>query len=1857
KSRWREIWVQGITDPQEQKEILAARMKKTGNIVVFPAKEGGISVISRPTLADDSGEKEKGLKAEKYPEQLHIPKNAKIIIDQPLRAESIGKEDKVPAEDDVSWQERIKQYALQHGVNPREINGLLDQARHLRNYLEDLLVVMGADGKTQLLEGEEWAYFSNTNTVTYPVLDLIRHSAEYVAANALHEGSHRDIDRFNPDEADHRFFFKNEVLHLLFNTIADTRVDWNVEDKFPGQGKLDAFYKAEFPKDMGEIGASEKGRGLLAELGALPEQDKKRAGQLLPHEQFAYGLMYLWRHQESAPFVQHQDARAFLEKHRSALDELAHLLPQKKPVQLPTGEILMVPAGEMEKMRTMNIFLKRIRQEILPDYEKLVQQSQKEVEKMLAEQERNKQGSGESKPGRSISEELLSEKAKKILEDRARKGNEKLRPHMKPPQYDETMAASTGEKKKGETAAEGKASAWKPAKTYGDLIRENIRLKETAESKQGMFEKYFHPLARLADDLRGRLENILFPNSRFRRQGWFYSGRPNIRRLMRSIFRGFANPGDLRFFEKPLLPIKRRYAVSLIIDQSGSMWGKKSKVASQTNAMMMKIFNDLEIPLACYGFADGLDKYQDFSDQFSDEDRNRIMRQIEIAYGAGGGTNDRAAVALASNDLHQQDADRKIMFVITDGEGNYGDVKPVLAEAKKRGIEVIAIGLGPESKTVLQSYTHSIYVPRVQELPEKISHYLENEFALTYEVAGKGMQVSGEETADESAERAGTASIFGEKYAHTAPLWEEPMFRGLTFGLPALMKGLSVKALFSLGWQSVSAMLGWSIVVFAGAHIIVRWIKRAKEAIGWKALLPWKFLQKKYRQRQDLKDFFKYLIPAILFTGMYIGALALGAWISPDASQWVLQGIALLSSFLGHEAWNYAVKKGWLPGMLVAAVSTPEEEEQKAKEYFHDLGVEAEKLNSDFGFIIQKRGYKGLKELYALLFNEHFQALALSSAEETPSSEKKDSQELKTVLQHAATLTHDNLLEIKQVFTEAELIAYWPELVSMGQADIRTVHGPALAAVKHLIVDQASLRRIGKIFQDLNATGNQAYMVLSTGLPLFKAWIHDEAGLQRMGGDMAELARTDYENVLNLFQRGLPRLKQIFSHQDLQRYWPVLMELGKADKDNAWCLYAQALPVLRYLIFDEDTLRQVGRDLVGMGKSGKNASPLVFDKMFQRLIEAQEHRYVAANWTRLKPRIEAVLKTANDYNRTRLIELFNDQYLELIPALNMDLFCTLDFYQQVMAQEPRLNLQALEGIAGALRQGIVSPGLEQAEQAGILEFIRLTRSFSPALYHLYKQNGEAALEPVKTFVRQVLADEVGEQEIAALEGYFKSQGIPDAAEAVVASMQMAIPSSGASFVKKGAIQSLLQKYREAGDLRGHVPAPLQNRMMGGRQPMALMEYRLQSGQEHDADGKIGGIIHALRYVDRGMKAAEQRQAADNDRQRFKASVRAWLRNFADAGKRQAALEDFYGWARHFEQLGEKIDAIRADYQGLKLLEGLFMDKDNLSVLAREVLKELKAEELPRSENEKPIDNARLLARHLTAAWTKVHASRRGQAVAKMLNQYSRAEIQDTLLPEISDQELAGFITALEPAGLRMTHGDIVESLLAGPLQSIQNELGKYEMEKTGQVELAFRVVKGIPYGLWGMNAGVCIAPDVDLWKKPEFTLLAMMDMAGEKAVGFVHLFEQKVDGKKVLFVPGIEPSVEFLSQVKAEDVYPAIEKALLAVAEAGGYEKVYLPTDKNIASNRSDIARIIEKKYAATKRGLKEAVQWNNLPRPYPFQEVYVLWEKDKGQAAGVPASILGEEQVYTAPLWEEPMFRGLAFGAPALMGNLSLKA
>ena len=199
--------------------------------------------------------------------------------------------------------------------------------------------------------------------------------------------------------------------------------------------------------------------------------------------------------------------------------------------------------------------------------------------------------------------------------------------------------------------------------------------------------------------------------------------------------------------------------------------------------------------------------------------------------------------------------------------------------------------------------------------------------------------------------------------------------------------------------------------------------------------------------------------------------------------------------------------------------------------------------------------------------------------------------------------------------------------------------------------------------------------------------------------------------------------------------------------------------------------------------------------------------------------------------------------------------------------------------------------------------------------------------------------------------------------------------------------------------------------------------------------------------------------------------------------------------------------------------------------------------------------------------------------------------------------------------------DIIEELFKEPVGIIQQEKAKFSPQKQGEIALEFRVVKGIPYGLWGLNAGVCIATDINLWENKNFLLLAMIDKTTYQAVGFVHLFTADINGKRILTIPGIEPSVEFLSQVKVAQAYPLIEDALKKIAQEGNFAGLYIPTNPNLLSNRSDIAEIVSKKYANQKKPLPEEIKWNNLPQPYLFKEVYIVWERDDS----APSSLLAQ--------------------------------
>ena len=699
-----------------------------------------------------------------------------------------------------------------------------------------------------------------------------------------------------------------------------------------------------------------------------------------------------------------------------------------------------------------------------------------------------------------------------------------------------------------------------------------------------------------------------------------------------------------------------------------------------------------------------------------------------------------------------------------------------------------------------------------------------------------------------------------------------------------------------------------------------------------------------------------------------------------------------------------------------------------------------------------------------------------------------------------------------------------------------------------------------------------------------------------------DIERTIYEPILGLLQKLIT-----FQGGD-DRLATTSGEISLTDTE----LYE----VLADLVYLQARIVPYWQDLKELGAVGENR--VGFLKAFIALNKIFGDRWIDTHWPKLKQHFETIRDRTTDYNRASVVDLlFSSENILWLAGNKIDLFSHLEFYETVLSTERRLGYQILDGILEGLKTGIINPQLTSSEQEKILRFVSRFHTFDPTLFSLYKAGDEEALRPLFALAEKFILDEVGKEEIERFVAHYDGRGL-NGLQILAATVQIALPASGASFVGREDVAELLGSFIQQGDLRDHVPSSLRNRDFGEGEKDAfrLVARALREGESFDPEKRIGRLLSNLRYKDRGLPDEVKASRAQQDQEKLEKALLHYFTTRSSQDK-IAVLDAFYRYASHNDQLGEKVDRIQPeDYQGIDLLEQLFIDKDNLTVLLREVLKEINPDRFPQAAVEiKTINNPRAMAAQIEGISRSNRRPREKQTlIARVLQDISQEEVQSKLLPRLEDQTLRGLVQEISqrPRETRpLTQAEIVSELFEEPVKMIQAEKDKFEpKELDRKIVLQFKVVKGIPYGLWGINCGVCIASDLELWKNPNFFLLAMIDKSAKKVVGFAHLFQQEIEGKKVLTVPGIEPTVELFSEVKPREVYPLIEKALIRIAKEGNYDQLAFPTDPSVLSNRPDIQKEVKRRYASKVKTLPFEVQWNHLPTPYPFGEVYVIWKK-----------------------------------------------
>lgn len=195
----------------------------------------------------------------------------------------------------------------------------------------------------------------------------------------------------------------------------------------------------------------------------------------------------------------------------------------------------------------------------------------------------------------------------------------------------------------------------------------------------------------------------------------------------------FVMKEHLKPFDRRVKPKKLSYAVTLLIDQSGSMSGEKIRMARVALLMQAEMLNRLQIKFEILGFttrgagATILHKeYKSFDEPWTTKERNRVLQIESFDYNLDG-----FAVAWAWDRLRVRNEKVKILMTYSDGmpapdsDGQVKIIKYVLN--RMRAVGAIAIGIGIQSTAVDRLYPITVHCDDVRTLPRKVIETLATE--------------------------------------------------------------------------------------------------------------------------------------------------------------------------------------------------------------------------------------------------------------------------------------------------------------------------------------------------------------------------------------------------------------------------------------------------------------------------------------------------------------------------------------------------------------------------------------------------------------------------------------------------------------------------------------------------------------------------------------------------------------------------------------------------------------------------------------------------------------------------------------------------------------------------------------------------------------------------------------------------------------------------------------------------------------------------------------------------------------------------------------------------------------------------
>lgn len=521
---------------------------------------------------------------------------------------------------------------------------------------------------------------------------------------AAHEVMHYSITRPDPDHPLTRKYALRRspaANNLLYQHLEDARINsWGLR-QVPGlKPYFDATYEALWPEDPSAAQALERGRVEALRRSTLRVPDAKGGERdwMPPHLQYVNSILYHWRHRKLPPYLTDPAAKAAFERTLPALERVRLTHPQA------LGGVIL----EEAKRRASSHALETIDREIFPEYQRLIAESERQLDRM----EPKKGEPGDGKPGELPRELLdaLDERVREVVERHGRKGEGSAHDHGALPTSPEDVPQGDAPVK-DEPWSERRARA--------------VDQRRSLEAGFTDYERYRRRAQELGliTQVDGMVKKLLLPtkHARLSRQVFHEGDEPDMNKYYDDLAQGRVDAPMMRRWNRR---IKRSAKLALVLDISGSMGRLSEAMDSKLDQALIAIVawievsqkNGLDFELLL--FDDKPDPVHRFGAPIDKAEKDRILETI--AKHPRGSTAIGTAFKAAVESLAKQPATHRFILFATDEDHNSGESPGQYAElARRHRIATVAMVIGAD-EAAYKHFDYRVSVKEAKDLPREL---------------------------------------------------------------------------------------------------------------------------------------------------------------------------------------------------------------------------------------------------------------------------------------------------------------------------------------------------------------------------------------------------------------------------------------------------------------------------------------------------------------------------------------------------------------------------------------------------------------------------------------------------------------------------------------------------------------------------------------------------------------------------------------------------------------------------------------------------------------------------------------------------------------------------------------------------------------------------------------------------------------------------------------------------------------------------------------------------------------------------------------------------------------------------------